>query len=243
MEQFRQLFGIDQGSVQPNCLLLPFLPPGALAVLGISKLSRGSVFSSASIKGLTIILTGIGAGFVGDAVLYLNQTPCQNIFFVGSCGLINNEKGLKVGDLVLPSVAFSIESFSDILNDRIQEPVTVSPDLALHSYFLKTMTISIDTGACVSFGSLHEEERFVPLFRKLHADVIDMECAAFFLAAHKTNKKALALIFISDILLKIRFFETMSPENKKRLSAGAEQAVAAIKNFIETYQDGSIKIG
>lgn len=231
MDAFQSLFGIPRDSVRPNCLLLPFLAPGALAAFGIKELIKGAVFSSASTPAITVIKTGIGAGFVGDAVLYLKDTPCTDIFFLGSCGLIHQEKDLKIGDLIIPTAAYGFESFSDILNNRWQEPVAAHPDQGLSSRFLQTTDLRIHTCPCISFASLHEEEKFIAMFRQLDADVIEMECAALFLAARKTGKHALAILFISDILRNTRFYEELSPANKKSLSEGAGQAAKAIDQF------------
>ncbi len=231
MKQFQSLFGIPRESVRKNCLLLPFLPPKTLEVFGIKTLNRGTVFSSANTDNITVIKTGIGAGFVGDAVLYLQGTACQNIFFLGSCGLINKEKGLKIGDLILPGAAYGFESFSDIVDNRIQVPVAAHPDEGLYSRFLQASGATAHACPVVSFASLHEEEKHMGLFRELNADVIEMECAALFLAARKAGKKALALLFISDILEETRFFEELSSANKKSLSAGAEQAAKMIRMF------------
>ncbi|MBF0386783.1 MAG: hypothetical protein HQL20_02885 [Candidatus Omnitrophica bacterium] len=233
MEPFKSLFGISQDTVRKNCVLMPFLPPEALKVFDIKDLSRGAVFSAASNEETTVIKTGIGAGFVGDAVLYLQATPCTNIFFLGSCGLINQTLALAIGDLILPRSALGFESISAIINNCLPESQAAFPDNDLYARFQATLSPAPHTGHCVSFASLHEEEKHLALFNQLDADIIEMECAALFLAARKTGKKALALLYISDILGKTRFFEQLSPDNKKRLSAGAKQAALHIKTFIE----------
>jgi purine-nucleoside phosphorylase len=231
MDRFTAIFGIDQDQIEKNCLLLPFVPPGALKELGVKELSAGAVFSSASVKGLTVIKTGIGASFVGDSVLYLSKTGCENIFFLGSCGLINNKLGLRVGDLVFPTVAYAFESFTDILTQRMQRPDGAYPDSGLMSDFLESTGLDLHRSACVSFASLYHEDSFVPVFQRLGADVIEMECAALFHAARQAGKKALALLFISDILSTKPHYETPLPEDKKSLTEGVRQACTAIKTF------------
>jgi purine-nucleoside phosphorylase len=231
MDRFTAIFGMDKDKVEKNCLLLPFLPAGVLKELGIKELTPGAVFSSASVKGLTVIKTGIGANFVGDAVLYLAKTNCENIFFFGSCGLINNKLGLRIGDLVFPTVAYPFESFTDILTQRIQKPLGSYPDSGLMSGFLESTGLDLHRSACVSFASLYHEDNFVPVFQRLGADVIEMECAAFFHAARKAEKKALALLYISDILSSKPLYQTPSPEDKKSLANGVSQACQAIGKF------------
>ena len=234
MPHFRSIFGIEQESVQHNCLLLPFLSPGVLNTLGIKKLSRGFLFSAGNIHNVTVINTGMGAGFTGDACLYLSNTACKNIFFFGSCGLITQQEGLNIGSLVLPTAAFAFESFSDILNNRLQSPLAVKPDQKLIDHFLSLTTLKLYHANCISFASLYEEEKFIPLFKSLNAAIIEMECAALFCAAARIKVKAMAILYISDILNKKRFYETLSPEDKKNLTESISQACKAFLTFIKT---------
>ncbi len=237
MKQFQSLFGIPEESVQENCLLLPFLPSKTLEIFGIKEMTRGAIFSSAHTNNITIITTGIGAGFVGDATLYLEKTPCHNIYFLGSCGLITKEKKLDIGDLILPSAAYAFDSFSDIILNRCFNPAPVFPDPQLYSRQINRLPHPPHTGSCASFASLHEEENFIPLFQKMAIDAIEMECAALFLAARKTNKKALALLFISDILGEKRFFEARSASDKKKITNGIALAIKNIKLFSSADED------
>jgi len=69
MDKFKSLFGIDRDAIQKTVVLLPFIPAGVLELLGIKKLSSGALFASASTHNITVIRTGTGASFVGDAVL------------------------------------------------------------------------------------------------------------------------------------------------------------------------------
>jgi purine-nucleoside phosphorylase len=231
MERFKSLFGIDRDTVQKTALLLPFVPPRALEILGIKTLANGTVFSSASTGNLTVIKTGMGAPFVGDAVMYLSGSPCQNILFLGSCGLINRKLGLGIGSLVIPSAVFGMESFSDILTGRLQEPVAVHPDSGLLNDFTEVTGLDIQRSAGISFGSFYHEDAFMTVFRRLGVDVVDMECAALFSAARKTGKRALALLFVSDILGEKNFYSELSPEDKKSLANSISQAYQAILKF------------
>jgi purine-nucleoside phosphorylase len=231
MERFKSLFGIDRDTVRKTVLLLPFIPPRTLETLGIKTLSSGLVFSAASSENLTVIKTGTGAGFVGDAVMYLAGAPCQDIIFLGSCGLINRKLGLGIGSLITPSATFSMESFSDILSGRLQEPVSVHPDSGLLNDFIEVTGLEIQRSGCISFGSLFHEDAFMPVFRRLGVDVIEMECAALFNAARKTGKRALALLYVSDILGEKNFYFELSPEDKKSLANGVSQASQAILKF------------
>lgn len=231
MDRFQALFGIDKNDVKKTVLLLPFLPPQGLSTLGIKALSKGAIFASRSIEKLTVIKTGIGATFVSDAVLYLKDTACENILFLGSCGLVNKKLGLRIGGLVIPTSAHAFESPTDIITCRMHSPLASHPDTGLLDEFQETTKIDAYRTGCASFGSFYHENAFIPVFKKLGADVVEMECAALFHAAIKADKKALALLFISDVLGEKPIYLPLSDEDKKSLSEGSAQACQMIKDF------------
>ena len=225
---FKTLFGIDPATVQKACIIMPFDIPKAAEQLGVKTISKGRVFSTGQGKGLTLIISGMSAGFVGDCVLWLKDTPCEQIFFLGTCGLIHTTKDdLDIGTLLTPGTIHAFESFSDIITGNVKDPEPVEADTSL----IKAMKLKIPTCSCVSFASLHEEERYMPLFEQLGADVIEMECSAFFLASRKIQRPASALLVVSDILGKILFSSKLSPDDKKSLTDGISQACVSIKKF------------
>ncbi|MBF0484882.1 MAG: hypothetical protein HQL16_00040 [Candidatus Omnitrophica bacterium] len=231
MPHFKSLFGIDKDQVQKTCVLLPFVPSKSLELLGIKGLTNGKLFASSSSPHLTVIKTGIGAALVGDSVLYLEDTPCENIIFLGSCGLINPKAGLDIGSLVIPSTAYGWESFSDILNRRATESAPVSPNEKLLELFLKKAKTLIPTSTCASFASLFLEDQWLPAFKKVNADIIEVECFALLNASLKARKKAMALLFVADILGEKPFNKELSLTDKKSLAEGISQACKLIKNF------------
>jgi purine-nucleoside phosphorylase len=224
---FKTLFGIDPDTVQKTCVIMPFDIPKAAEQLGVKAISKGRVFSAGQGKELTLILSGMSAGFVGDCVLWLKETPCEQILFLGTCGLIHTKDDLDIGTLLTPGTIHAFESFSDIITGNVKDPEPVEADTSL----IKAMKLKVPTCSCISFASLHEEERYMPLFAQLGADVIEMECSAFFLAAHKIRRPASALLVISDILGKVLFSSKLSPEDKKSLTDGISQACISIKKF------------
>jgi purine-nucleoside phosphorylase len=224
---FKTLFGIDPGTVQKTCIIMPFDIPKAAEQLGVKAISKGRVFSAGQGKGLTLIISGMSAAFVGDCVLWLKDTPCEQVFFLGTCGLIRPKDELDIGTLLTPGTIHAFESFSDIITGNVKDPEPVEADTSL----IKAMKLKIPACSCVSFASLHEEERYIPLFEQLGADVIEMECSAFFLAAHKIQRPASALLVVSDILGKILFSSKLSPDDKKSLTDGISQACMHLKKF------------
>ncbi len=232
LSDFQLLFGMNESSVQKNCLLLPFLPKGTLEFLAIQKLSRGSLFASANTPHFTIIKTGAGPSFIGDAVMYLKETNCQNIFFLGICGLIDKKINTHIGELFVPTLSYNFDSFTDILNEKLNTLYATKPDPTLFDQFLIINSgLNTLSGKCVSFTSLYHQEKYIPLFTTLNAKVIEMETASFFAAAMKTGKRSLAILLISDFLQEKRFFEPLSEKDKKNLTTGIGQAVKAIQKL------------
>ena len=231
MDNFKALFGIEEKEIRRNVLLLPFLPPKTLEVFGLKTLSSGRPFASASTDSLSIIRTNIGASFTGDAVMYLKDTPAENLFFLGSCGLFNQHIATDSGRLLTPATAYAVESFSDIMTHRLPEPFAVHPDTELLRHFIDTTKLDLLSATCLSFGSLYFEDTYTDMFQRLNIDIVEMECAAFLHAAKNTGKRAMALLYITDILGKKSFYAETSPSDKKSLADTINQACNAIDLF------------
>jgi purine-nucleoside phosphorylase len=230
MPCFKRLFGLEKDRVQKTCVLMPFIPPGAIKALGTGPLINGRIFASASSPDLTVIRTGVGAGFVGDCVLYLKDSPCKNIVFMGSAGLVNKSTGLDIGSLTLPETAWGFEGFNSILEGKTSPPVRSYPHAPFLAQF-RAMAPSLMMSRAISFPSLFLEGQWMPEFRDLEADVIEMECATLFLTAKKTGQKAMAVLFISDILQEKPLGIALSARDKKNLTDGIGQACNLIKEF------------
>jgi len=112
MYTFKSLFGISAKEIKNTCVLTPFCTKFTLKAFGISQFHKTGLYASVNAKTFTLIKTGIGAPFVGDAVLYLEKTTCKNIILFGSCGLIpERQNNMKIGDLVIPQSALDLENF------------------------------------------------------------------------------------------------------------------------------------
>jgi len=234
MDRFKILFGIGKEDVKRHCVLTPFIMPQVLNHLGVRRLAKGLLSSSGQTKDMTFIKTHMGALFAGDAVLQLKDTGCETVIFLGSCGLINRNSGLDIGSVVVPTSAYSIESFSDLVNERELNIHPAYPDDGILQA-INTFDKSIPPVSCVSFGSMELEDNYRPLFSRLGTDVIEMECAALFNAARHINKKALAILFVSDVLGEKPFWRQPDVKDKKRLAGGVRQACEAIKFYVKNY--------
>lgn len=223
---FEALYGIKPASIQSLCVIMPFDIPGVTKELGLSAMTRGRVFACGQGAGFTLIRSGMSAGFVGDCTLYLEETPCRQILFLGTCGLIRHRDDLDIGSLVTPAIIHAFESFSAIVTNTLVLPKPLFADNTL------TRTLPVPGVNVISFASLHEEEKHLALFDQLNAQVIEMECNAFFLACRQIHRPAGAILVIADILQEKTFASSFAAEDKKKLAEGIRQACQWIKKSL-----------
>lgn len=231
MTKFETLFGIKESEIKNTCILTPLLSRGALEDFGIKNLSRGKIYSSGNAKHFTLVNTGIGASFTGDAALYISQTNCKNLILFGSCGLVKPCENLDIGSLVSPIECYSMESFSDLLlkNHTFK---AFYPDEAMVGSFLKTNK-SVKEVSCATLGSLKLEEDYLSLFSEKNIQVVDMECSSFFSAAIQKNLKAMALFYISDIINEKPFYRPLIDKDRVRLLSSIKEGIYSICSFIK----------
>lgn len=217
MTKFEAVFGISSNQIKKFCILMPLLPKGILKEFGIKALSKGRLYSSGNSGTFTIICTGVGAGFVGDAVLYLKETGCENVILFGSCGLVNKDSVLSVGSLVSPVKCYASESFSEMLLNRDKGHELFHPDKDLLGRLIETgKNDNLSRVTCATLSSLKLEEEMTDFFMAKGIDVVDMECSAFFSAAGYTGIRAASLFFVSDVINHKPFYMDLEPDLKSK---------------------------
>lgn len=231
MTKFETLFGIKESEIKNTCVLAPILQKSALGLFGVKDLARGKVYSSGNAKNFTVINTGIGASFTGDAVLYLADTACKNIILFGSCGLIKSSDGLDIGSLVTPMECYAMESFTNLLLKN-HDFKKVYPDKGLTESFLNNNK-DVRKVNCATLGSLKLEEDNMDLFAEKNIQVVEMECSGLFSAAENKNIKAMALLYVSDILNEKPFYCQFSPDDKLKLLSSIKSGIRSICSFTE----------
>ncbi|NUO09468.1 MAG: hypothetical protein HUU08_12455 [Candidatus Brocadia sp.] len=232
MSNFKTLFGTEPSSIKKTCVIVPFLMPGLLRALGIVSLKKGKFFATTHTDTFTFIKAGIGTLFVGDAVLYLEETACQEMIYFGACGLVQETDRLTIGSLVSPHKCLAFEGFTDVLLRHTDKITTHGPDQELFQSFLKTEPDqNIQPVTAMSIGSLKYEESYKEFFDKKGVDVVDMECSAFFSAANSIKRKAVALLYATDIIGKTSFFEPSETKDKSRIDHAIQTACNAIQLF------------
>ncbi len=238
MSPFEAIFAIPENEIKTNCVLMPLIPRFLLNELGIKKLQKGKLYSTADTNQFTLIHTKIGAGFVGDVVLYLKDTPCQNLILFGTCGLTGESNNLAVGSLVTPKKSYSLESFTDLLLDNRIPEKTFSPDEDLYHLmyqFLKRTKNNLDIPAlnCATIASLKLEEQLVNAFIQKEISLVDMESSAFFSAAQSVRLKAVAMFCVSDIINQQPFYTSLTKDQENAFVSAFKKAAQFLGLFIE----------
>jgi purine-nucleoside phosphorylase len=176
----------------------------------------------------------MGPALVGDAVLYLKETPCQNIILFGSCGLVNEKDGLSIGSLVSPFKCYANDSFTKMLLESDIRPKAFYAHKALLEKFLNAnQNTHIRKVTCSTVSSLKLEQDFLGLFKERDIEVVDMECSAFFSAAAFAGLKAIALFYITDIIKKKPFYSGLGPVLKSKLHFSVKNAANLLCEFIK----------
>ena len=180
-------------------------------------------------KLISVVNSGIGAPLSGDCILAMSHSSnVKNIIFSGSAGAVNSE--YKIGDIIFADQSVVGEGYSRyIRNFEIDCFGKVSHGSNEYSRKLasKASCIVKELGTCLYFGKifttdsiLGESREFINYVEKKGCDAIEMEVSAVFTAARKANKKACAVLLISDLPLYNRnLFEGLTSEENKKFGS------------------------
>lgn len=239
MNIFKELFGIEGSQIKRTCIVMPLGQKELIRKFKINNFKRGKLYGAGSSPELSLIYTGMGPAFVGDALLYLKETSCRNVILFGSCGLVSSRKGLSIGSLVSPSLAYASESFSKMLLERKIGEEVFYPNKDLLGSFLKVSAkLPIREVTCATIPSLKLEEELLASFIEKDIDVVDMECSSFFAASRYCGFKSMALFCVSDIIKEKPFYEDFDLNTKLKLSSAIKNAAGLLCEFIQKNRNG-----
>lgn len=232
MTRFEALFGVKKSRVKKNCILLPLLPKGILHEFKVDNFKRGKLYGWGDNNDFTLIHTGVGPGFTGDAVLHLKKSPCKNVMLFGSSGLVRAKDGLSIGSIVSPVKCYANESFTEMLLAKNSEPrVFFAQDKLLADFLKYGQRAGLKKVNCATLASLKLEEQMTDLFIRESIDVVDMECSAFFSAAAFCGLNAIACFYISDIIKDKPFYLSLDSDSKSALSCAIKKAAGLVCEF------------
>lgn len=231
MSKFEILFGVKESEIKNNCILAPYLSKRILSALGVKKILRGKLYSVGQGENFSLIHTAIGPAFCGDAVLYLKETKVKNLILFGSCGLVKAIGDLNIGSLVSPYKTYCLESFSELLDGTPNFKVQYA-DKDLLADCLQFSKEQVKQVICATVGSLKLEEENESI--RSFAEVVDMECSAFFSAANHIKRKAIAIFYISDIVNHKPFYLGLGQKEKLALRSSIAKSTELLCGFTKT---------
>jgi purine-nucleoside phosphorylase len=231
-ENFKDIFGVDAAAIKKTCILAPVVTKDLLKKLAIQDFTRSQLYACGSNDNTTVIHTLMGPSFVGDAVLHLASTPCQNLILFGSCGLVQKTPELDIGSIVTPYESYAMESFSDLLRQKKNEFDSSAADNDFLNKLLYCLRReNLLSVKCASFGSILLEAQHKTYLLQEHVQIMDMESSAFFFAAKHTDRKAIGLFYVTDILDDKPAFRPHSPQDNQTISRARAQAVDWLAQF------------
>jgi hypothetical protein len=189
---FKTFFGIEEKDVKHNCIVCQNYDLSLFS----DKTSDGLFAKCAIIENVTII--SLKNNFLaGDAVLYLKNTLCENIFLFSSCGGCN---GRTHGDIIIIDKAYNFESFSNMLNFKGETQYYQSTNFLFNYFLSKSNCASLikANSACVS--SLILEQNFSKFFKENGILIADMESSIVFSSAKDINRNVIGLTYVSDLI-------------------------------------------
>jgi purine-nucleoside phosphorylase len=233
MTELLEYFGINTEDIRKNCIICQNSDQNLFSKLGQSKTYNGFFAKINNYDKVTVI--SIKNNFlVGDIVLYLKETKCENVILFGSCGGCED---VLIGEHVVVKKVFNFESFSEMLEMK-RNPDSYYPSTPLlNDYLSKTKSVDIKQVKCVTTNSIVLETKYKDWFQKNKINVVDMECSSVFSAASSINKKAIAIFYVTDIVgEKEPFDNKLETAEKTRIAKARKDIAASIINFIKDEQ-------
>jgi purine-nucleoside phosphorylase len=246
---FEYCFGCRPGNFPETMIITPFLPVENFTEHCESGRSfKGRLYSGQiAIKNgqeFAVVHCGMGSAFAGDAILLLDITPVQKIFFTGSCGGLKN---CRIGDLIICESAFDGEGFTryhtggfdikTIFNSGAFIPAGAGYIEKLRGFLPGQVRegIFLRTGDIFTIGSLmaEKQENVLGIAEKGFKG-IDMELSAVYHAARATNREAAALLFVSDLPLEKPLWEERTTQERNGYNTGMKEMIRLSVEFVST---------
>ena len=220
--------GINLKEIKKNCIICPVADHSLFEKLGKPK--RNNLFFAKIMNYSNVTVISTKNNFlVGDIVLCLKNSACENIILFGSCGGVGD---VKIADKLIVKKVFNFESFSEMLEMK-RHPDSYYPSTNLLENFLSKTKQDIIQVKCITSNSIVLQRTYKDWFDKNKINAIDMECSSVFSAASAINKKAIALFYVTDHISEASPFETELDEKQRTQLLNVRQELAdTICDFI-----------
>lgn len=166
---------------------------------------RGMLGYTGTYKGKRISVQGTGMGVPSISIYaheLINQYGVQNLIRVGTCGAY--QKDVKVRDVIL---AMSASTDSGVNRQRFQGKIEFAPtanfELLMNAYqAAKEADMSVRVGNIFTSDTFYNDDKdLMPLLASYNILAVEMEAAALYTLAAQFDRKALAILTVSDHLI------------------------------------------
>lgn len=161
---------------------------------------------------VSIIVTGIGPGAIGDAVCALNRQDAICLYS-GTCGGLT--ENLTIGDYFVAEQAICGDGFSFHLGHPPLSLVSGSNELVNAVKALLSARVEhVASGLAFTTSTIVREFTLDFWMNvSIEAQAIEMAAAAFYAAAQATGKKAVAYFWVTDLPRREKsFLDTLTPQ-------------------------------
>ena len=144
----------------------------------------------------------IGAPNMVDFCLSCYKLNCENFIFIGSAGGL--DKSINLGDVIIPKTAISANGATLFLHDNVEgnnlfEIVNVDEKLyKIIKNCFDENKISFKEEKVISIDSVFAEYAHIEQFKRMGANVVEMEFATFLKAMGLIGKRAAGFLIVSD---------------------------------------------
>lgn len=228
MADINSYFGIALSEIKKTCIICPVSDAVLFKDLGKAKKTNGLFTKIANYEKVTIISTKNNF-LVGDVVLQLKNTVCENIILFGSCGGSGN---VKISDKFIVKKVFNFESFSEMLEMKRNPDVYYPSTVLLNEFLAKNKDETLLKVQCATTNSILLEKMYKDWFDKNKVNAIDMECSSVFSASSSINKKAIALLYVTDHISSEPFNEELDETTKAKILNSRKILAKSICEFI-----------
>lgn len=220
--------GINLKEIKKTCIICQASDHDLFSKLGKPKKYNLFFSKIMNYDKLTVISTKNNF-LVGDIVLCLKNSACENIILFGSCGGVGN---VKIADKLIVKKVLNFESFSEMLEMK-RTPDVYYPSTILLDSFLTRTKQDISQVKCITTNSIILERAYKEWFDKNKVDAVDMECSSVFSAASAINKKAIAVFYVTDhVSISNPFENELDDSQKEQLLKVRQELANSICDFI-----------
>lgn len=226
---FEKLFGLPASKIKKHAVLCPGNDASLFCDTETVKLHvRGQLFGVFDTEYFSIITTKYNL-HIGDCVLSLKDTPCENIYLFGSCGGLGN---IEIGDAFLINKAYDYEGFSRTLKNGEPGGILLPDKKLLETFKLHVKAVKVIPSACVTVSSIVLEEPNIENFLGKRISCVDMESSIVFSAAKHIGRKAIATLYVTDIIGQKPFSEPLNSVQAVKVKQTRLKLANALKDFI-----------